>query len=176
VTTLGPTPDFLVRDLGGNKLHPMLVKAVRLPAAEVPPVILAYMARKIKIPGVRLYQPITLSFFNTNDYKVRRSLEEWQGLFSSYRSNARGERDVFGSSSPPSTVPATTAFATIELTAMNARARDTNQYVFEKAFPTRISGLEFSYDNQDVQMYDVDFEYLTTNQSTNPSTRSGLRF
>ena len=103
---------------------------------------------------------------------------------------------------PPPTFDAMTAYATIEVTAygmgtvlplvvtnpisgVGVIARNTsndpypenvplNTYIFENAFPTRIGGLEFSYDNTDLQTYDVDFEYLNMRQAIRWSTSSSL--
>lgn len=192
---------FLV-EMSGDQTYPILCRAVRLPSDEVEPVVLSYFTRKIKIPGARNFGPLTLSFFNTNDYALRRSLEEWQGLLASRRGNARGVREPYGEGriSPPP-INAMDVYATITIVAygMGTVAPTVSrsggvasvvaqltepydhtplqQYTFNTAFPTRIGGLEFSADNNDIQSYDVDFEYLDMTQSTLPmgSVLSGFR-
>jgi hypothetical protein len=47
-----------------------LCRSATLPAAIVQPIELKYFTRSIKIAGAREVQPVTVTFFNTTDYKL----------------------------------------------------------------------------------------------------------
>ena len=48
-----------------------------------------YFTRSISIPSARQYQPVTLTFYNTVNYKLRRYFETWINLFNDRDLNER---------------------------------------------------------------------------------------
>lgn len=152
--------------VGSNEDRRMLCRAVELPAAAITPVELRYFTRPVKLPGAREYGPLSLTFFNTANYGVRSFFEQWQGRLSSYHTNARGVLDSLPlggniqTGSAPNTID-DSWFKTITLTPMNIAGDALGMYTFHNAFPTNISGMQFSHDNDaEAQTYTVQFEYL----------------
>lgn len=71
----------------------LLCKSASLPALVIGTQELKYFGRSVKYPGNRTYDTMSLTFFGTQSYGVRRAFEAWQGSLSSYQSNFRGVYD-----------------------------------------------------------------------------------
>lgn len=75
---------------------PYLCKAVTLPSATVETTELFYFSRAVKIPSRRTYAPLTLTFFHSEDYKIRAGFELWSGVLNAYEENQRGTALLYG--------------------------------------------------------------------------------
>lgn len=63
----------------------ILCKATNIPEETIETTDVKYFTRPVSIPGARQYQPLTITFYNTTNYKLRNYFEEWVGAF-----NGRG--------------------------------------------------------------------------------------
>lgn len=154
-----------------------LCKAAALPSYSVSTEELKYFTRSVKFPGSRTYDPITLTFLLENDYKLRTLLEKWHGGLNAYRVNSKNiqdhnlgdsflsENNVKASPMHSNIIPVNYSFpsdscAKITLTHYSENAVIAGQYQLFGAFPTSLSGLQFSYDNEgEFLTYDVTFAY-----------------
>lgn len=131
----------------------LLCKAANLPATQLDFTELKYFTRSIKIPAARQFQPVTLTFYNTQNYELRNKFLEWSFRFNQPVTNQRDE----------STKKSNIGFyGTIDLFPKDMAHNTVAKYQFQSAFPTSVSGLQYSYENDgQVQTYDVEFQYLT---------------
>jgi len=83
-----------------DRLGEVICRSTTTPAYLVEPVTLKYFSREVKVPGARTYPPITLTFTNTMNNKVRELLFEWQSALSAPKSNVRG---LYGDGTPKPT-------------------------------------------------------------------------
>lgn len=141
---------LITREDVSNPLEPesiVLCKAANLPTSQLDYTDVKYFTRSVKIPAARQFQPITLTFYNSQNYVLRNQFLEWLSRFNSPESNIR---------------QSSLNYATIELFPKNSNHESVGLYRFKHAFPTSISGLQYSYENDaQVQTYDVEFQYLT---------------
>lgn len=239
----------LFKDFEKNKDF-LFCKAVTLPSFTVNTEELKFFTRPVKFPGARTFEPLRLTFFNTNDFIVRHLFEKWNNTLNAFASNARGLRDsrtgttaitektkvanesynfesgrlrnelLYGSiilthfsieaevaglgglirsgrnsllkNLPQNQFLSNIINAGAEI-AQGAATQILNQtdagriaqgiarrlgkdltpnirvavYVMENAFPTNISGLQYSYDNDgEMQTYDVEFQFNHMNYVT----------
>jgi len=163
----------------------LLCKATTVPSWTVEPTELSFFTRQVSIPGKRTFQPLTLTFLHTQQYSSRMGFEEWNRLLNSPGNNSR---TVTGDSlyadiqitqydtvidplktlatsivgliplpgGPGGTLGNITEFAISEL----IKAGPIATYKLYNAFPTSISGLQFSYESDaEIQTFDVEFRY-----------------
>jgi len=71
----------------------IVCKAVSLPSDTLDIAEIRYFTRSIKIPASRQPSPITLSFYNTVDYQLRKNFYHWINLFNSPITNVRGSME-----------------------------------------------------------------------------------
>lgn len=69
----------------GHSTDQFLCRAATLPMVTIETTELRYFTRSVKLGGRRYVEPITLTFFNTGDYKLRTTLLLWQELVSTER-------------------------------------------------------------------------------------------
>lgn len=138
-------------DFGQEQI--LLCKAANLPTTQLDFTELKYFTRSVKVPAARQFQPVTLTFYNTENYDLRTKLLDWLSRFNQPTTN---QRDAVNSLA---------LYGTIELQPKDMAYRDVGEglyYRFREVFPTSISGLQYSYENDtQVQTYDVEFQYLT---------------
>lgn len=198
----------------------LVCKAATIPTETLDTVELKYYTRSVRIPGARQFAPFTMTFYNTNSYRLREKFYRWMNVFNSSTFNTRGD---FETSARPSdgvaAYPLRSSYnmsgladsmATIQLRAFNnngqmsvsdllkvavntgisagqaigsqinpvvgsitdaignkfVREIDSNNpntglYQLNYAYPSSVSGLQFSYDDDgSYQTFDVEFQYL----------------
>lgn len=179
----------------------LVCKTANLPTETVDTIELKYHTRSIRIPGSRQYQPLTLTFYNTNDYLVLDKFKRWLDKINRWDINQRdtaeinAQLDIYGSlqlfqynnngqmsAKDLLNVAVNTGIAAGERLASGinpllgtvgnaignqfVRPIDSNNpvigtYKFNFVYPSSISGLQFSYDDDGTyQTFDVEFQYL----------------
>ena len=147
-TTNGATFTSGAVSFGEEQL--LLCKAANLPTAQLDFTDLKYFTRSVKIPAARQFQPVTLTFYNTQNYQLRNKFLEWLSRFNQPVTNQRDDNTNIG------------FYGIIELRPKDMAHNNVAKYQFQNAFPTSITGLQYSYENDtQVQTYDVEFQYLT---------------
>lgn len=145
---------------------PYLCKAVTLPSATVETTELSYFSRAVKIPSRRTYAPITLTFYLSENYKLRKGFDTWTNVLNAYEGNQQSA-NLYGKIQLThySSVDQATADSTA-LTDRNFKNENTSDavelavYTLHDAFPTTINGLQFNYDSDaEIQTFDVEFQY-----------------
>lgn len=159
-TITHPNPNFQF-----DESHSFLCKAANLPTTQLDVTELKYFTRSVKIPAAKQYAPITLTFYNTNSYTLRNQFLKWISVFNTPVSNLRNAIDLDDAGQSTVTIPFTTDvsenYAKIVLIPHNEKHEEMAAYRFSYAFPTSVSGLQYSYENDSqVQTYDVEFQYL----------------
>jgi len=136
----------------------ILCKAMSIPEQTIDTVDIKYFTRSVPIPGSRQYSPVTLTFYNTANYKLRNYFEVWLELLNAQVHNRRRE------------FPLSEITGTITLTHRSNNESnpptdllpEIQHFEFINAFPTSIGQLTFSYeDDTNVQTFDVTFKYLS---------------
>jgi hypothetical protein len=165
----------------------LICKSVTLPAETLDFTELKYHTRSVKIPSVRQFPSFQMSFYNTNNYNLRSQFFAWMNIFNASVSNNRGTAEVDPQGGAVTSIPAindinyTNAFATIQLQAFkNTNTTDAalGLYRLYRAFPTSIGGLQFSYEDDGFQTFDVEFQYqhMTFQPTTAKVTTSTVIF
>ena len=159
-------------------------RSVQLPSFTLETTQVSYMAATASLPGKRTYDPLTLSFYNTNSEELHEKFILWQNRIRGFDGGRGGDAQVSVTSSLPSvgdildpigavrrqaeavvnqtvtggTSPSYTAL--IELRHYREDERRIASYKLQNAFPTMISGMSYSQDSDgEFQTFDVTFAY-----------------
>jgi len=130
----------------------LLCKAANLPPAQLDVTELKYFTRAVKVPAARQFQPVTLTFYNTQNYQLRNKFLKWVSRFNQPLTNSRDSAGGVNLG----------LYGTIDLRPKDMQHKNVGTYKFFEAFPTSVTAVQYSYENDaQVQTYDVEFQYLT---------------
>ena len=138
-----------------------LVKGANLPASIVAPISVPFRGRELKIAGERSFDTWTITVINDSNFVLRDAFEKWMNVINKVSDNA-GEVDptVYQQEAyvhqlgrapitNPSGVPATSGNTVPIL----------RSYHFHGVFPTNVSSIELSYDqNNVIEEFSVEFQ------------------
>ena len=128
----------------------MMCKNAQLPASTVGSITANFLGRQIKLPGVRTFEDLTLSFYLDEDMEVRHQFEKWMHAMAKFKS-AYGSNVKIGQDGIASTIW------------VDQMSKDENiirTYRFHKAFPTSVSAIELGYDQgETIEEFTVQFAY-----------------
>ena len=138
-----------------------LVKGANLPASIIAPISVPFRGRELKIAGERSFDSWTITVINDSNFVLRDAFEKWMNISNKVSDNA-GEVDptvyqqeayVHQLGRAPITnqagVPATSG-ATVPIL---------RSYHFHGVFPTNVSSIELSYDqNNVIEEFSVEFQ------------------
>jgi hypothetical protein len=138
-----------------------LCRSAGIPAASVGTVEVPFRGRVIKLPGDRTFESWTITVFGDEKLKLRSYFEKWLDVLNEHTSGA-GYTDSTQYSGTlqvdqlarTKSAPAAAGGATSDPHTV-VRA-----YQFKNAFPTNISQIDLSYDNNNsIAEYTVEFQY-----------------
>lgn len=139
--------------------------AANLPEIAVELSELNYFTRPVRYPGRRTLAPLTLSFYNTEDYALRRAFEQWNFLLSSPVDNLGFVRYSERGAGVPTVATlgqsrAVELAGEMRLTHYSETDQPISAYEFRDVFPVSISPLAFNYNNDgEIQTFDVTLAY-----------------
>ena len=138
-----------------------LVKGANLPASIIAPISVPFRGRELKIAGERSFDSWTITVINDSNFVLRDAFEKWANIINKVSDNA-GEVDptVYQQEAyvhqlgrapitNPAGVPATSGNTVPIL----------RSYHFHGVFPTNVSSIELSYDqNNVIEEFSVEFQ------------------
>ena len=135
-----------------------MCKAAQLPASVIANIDIPFRGRIFKVAGDRTIEPWSITIINDEDFRIRKSMEEWVDLIAKLENNLSAtdpsaymvNAKVFqlGRGSTPSSKN-------------NAGDRNAvlREYEFIDIFPTNVSSIDLSYDSSDtIEEFVVDFQ------------------
>lgn len=123
---------------------PVMVMATSIPPSTISSIPVPYMGREIKVAGDRRFTPWNVTVINDEDFLIRNGLEEWHNKINGLESNIRtlanykAEGQVIQYSKDGSIL---------------------RTYEFHGMFPQEISAIELNWSDQNIETFQVSFEY-----------------
>jgi len=157
-TTVYFPADFFGYNKGfRRKAMQFMCRSATIPTSNITPLDVPFRGMNYKIPGDRVYEPITLTFMNDNKQTMRNHFVDWHQYIRAKDNNYMMNRDENN----------VHAFGDIKVEVMGRT--DTSRsdfnivtavYYFNEAWPTMISAMELDYGSNDaIQEFTVQFEY-----------------
>ena len=135
-----------------------LVKAAALPASNIAPISVPFRGRTLKIAGDRTFDEWTVTVINDTDFAIRSSMERWMNSIAKVSDNS-------GLTNPEDYIKDLKIYQLGRAeVAQNTQASETDMpilrtYKFHGCFPTNVSQLDLSYDQEDaLEEFTVTFQ------------------
>ena len=126
-----------------------LCKGVSFPASTVDVATVTFMGRAVNIPSNRAAMQLTTSIYNDEGMEIRNHLENWLELINSHATNKRSNNMM--------SILSYTGTMRIEQYSKDDKA--TKEYTFNNIWPSSTGEVALSWDTNDIQTYDVTWEY-----------------
>jgi hypothetical protein len=145
-------------------LFSVTCKSASLPASTTGLIEVAFNAgRRYKLAGERTFAEWTTTVINTEDYKIRSAIEDWQKtiVYTNFNATSVGNRDLYSSDGTQNAL----ANALLRTPAMLVEQLDDSGEAISKfklhhCWPSDISTIDLSYDNTDaVEEFSVTWSY-----------------
>lgn len=156
-----PSGEFFSQVTGGNAFDEgdlMLIKSAGLPASTISEIPVPFRGRTLKIAGDRVFDVWTITVINDTDFKWRAFFERWMNLITKVS-------DGSGTIAPADymtdmTVAQLTRGPTVSPDQVNNQNIDVlRRYVVHGAFPTNVSQIDLSYNNEnEIEEFTVDLQ------------------
>ena len=124
-----------------------LVKSAALPASTIGPVNVPFRGRILKIAGDRTFESWTVTVINDTDFAIRSAFEKWINSINRV-SDATGATD-------PALYQADAFVYQLDRDGSTLRA-----YHMYDIFPTNITAIDLSYDQEGIEEFTVEFQIL----------------
>lgn len=146
---------------GSDPRFTFLCRSAGIPASSIGTVEVPFRGRVIKLPGDRTFESWTVTVFADENYSVRSYFEKWLDKLNEHRSGAGytggASANTFSSTLQVSQLARGTNVGGSETKDPHSVIRT---YKFFNAFPTNVSQIDLSYDNNNsIAEYTVEFQY-----------------
>ena len=136
-----------------------LCRSAGIPASSVGTVEVPFRGRVIKLPGDRTFESWTITVFGDQNLKLRTYFEKWLDVLNEHTSGAgqTTSANYSGTLQVDQLARGTGSSTDTNTTTPHTLVRS---YQFKNAFPTNISQIDLSYDNNNsIAEYTVEFQY-----------------
>jgi len=144
---------------GDAELTSFLCKTAQLPGSTMGLITVPFRGRQLKMAGDRTFAEWTVTIINDTDFTVRNAMERWMNGINAHSANT-------GLTAPIAYE------ADLKVEQLDRDGSSIKEYLFRGAFPTDLSAIDLSYENNDtIEEFTVTFQYQYYD-SLNPSTTS----
>ena len=135
------------------KTFSFMCKGIQIPATSAGVVNVNYMGRGVKIPGVRVFEDLTTTILNDEDYGLRNKVENWMHKINSHFGNVRSKKfeNKLG----------TQKYSTdMSLQSLGKAGGVLGTWTFYNIFPTSLDQIDVNWEPNDAIMeYAVTWSY-----------------
>ena len=131
---------------GGNvELTSFMCKGAALPASVISAIEVPFRGRLLKLAGDRTFEPWTVTVLNDTGFEVRDAMEKWMNGISAHSANT-------GLTNP------VTYQSDLIVEQLDKDGSVLKTYNFRGCFPTNLSEIVVSYDNEAIEEFTVEFQ------------------
>ena len=145
ITTKGIEDSSSVQDFK------FLCKATTLPGDTIDVATVTYMGRGINIPSNRAAVQWTTTVYNDEGMEIRNNVESWMEQLNSHKSNVRA--------AAMTQIQSYTGTLKVRTFDKAGSAAITKSYEFMDAWPSAIGEITVDWETNDIQTYDVTWEF-----------------
>ena len=141
-----------------NESFSFLCRSAGLPAASIGTVEVPFRGRVIKLPGDRTFESWTVTIFADENLQIRGYFEKWLDKLNEHQSGAGYTENYYRTLTVDQYKRGTGN--TNDSSNLDEPHNIIRSYDFINAFPTNISQIDLSYDNNNsIAEYTVEFQY-----------------
>jgi hypothetical protein len=123
-----------------------MCRAAQLPSSIMGNIIVPFRGRQVQIAGDRVFEPWVATVFNDTDFAIRTAMETWMNGINNHEDNS-------GVTTPDQYQ------VDLDVEQLDKNGDTLYTYKFVGAFPTNISPIDLSYDNNDIiEEFSIEFQ------------------
>mgnify|MGYP000076283744 FL=1 len=130
---------------GDAELTSFMCKSAQLPASTMGVLEVPFRGRMLKIAGDRTFETWTITVLNDTGFEVRNSMERWMNGMNAHSSNTGITNPVLYQSD-------------LIVEQLDKDGSTVKTYNLRGCFPTNVSSIEVSYDNEAIEEFTVEFQ------------------
>jgi len=130
---------------GDAELTSFMCKSAQLPASTMGVLEVPFRGRMLKIAGDRTFETWTITVLNDTGFEVRNSMERWMNGMNAHSSNTGITNPVLYQSD-------------LIVEQLDKDGSSVKTYNLRGCFPTNVSAIEVSYDNEAIEEFTVEFQ------------------
>jgi len=130
---------------GDAELTSFMCKAAQLPASVMNVIEVPFRGRQLKIAGDRTFEPWNVTVLNDTGFEVRNAMERWMNGINAHSANT-------GLTNP------VTYQADLIVEQLDKDGSVIKTYNFRGCFPTNMSSIDVSYENEAIEEFTVEFQ------------------
>lgn len=136
----------LVNANGAARAASFLCTATSLPAVTIENLNVPYRGRPVNFAGERSFAPWGITIINDGDFLIRNAFERWSDAIANFNATngTQNPRDYQ---------------VDMRVLQLDRNGLVLKAYKFFDAYPTDLGPLGLSYENPDIQTFDVTFQY-----------------
>jgi len=127
-----------------------MCKTAQMPGSTINAIDVGYFGRKLKVPGDRTFDELSLTIINDEDYLVRRAFEEWSNGLNAHVLNVRN----------PAALETNQYQSDLTLVHYDKIGQENKRYKFVGVWPSAIQGEDHGWeDNDSISETQVTMQY-----------------
>lgn len=126
-----------------------LVKTASLPASTIGEIVVPYRGRDIKIPGRRTYESWEITILSDGQFNLRNAFERWMNDLNDTVENTASDQHNLNN----------VLFPTWSIDQLDRTGDPLKTYTFYHCWPSAISSIETTYDNETLAEFTVTLAY-----------------
>ena len=130
---------------GDAELTSFMCKAAQLPASVMNVIEVPFRGRQLKIACDRTFEPWNVTVLNDTGFEVRNAMERWMNGINAHSANT-------GLTNP------VTYQADLIVEQLDKDGSVVKTYNFRGCFPTNMSSIDVSYENEAIEEFTVEFQ------------------
>lgn len=135
-----------VNSTGDQKIS-FMARASRLPASSIGTVTVPYFGRQVKFAGNRTFDQWSVTVMNDEDFLVRNALEDWMSSINTHVGNINEQGTPGGYKSQAQIIQYSKSGSILR------------EYNFNGIFPVALAAITTDWSSDEIQTFDVTFEY-----------------
>jgi len=135
-----------INTTGDIKLS-FMARATTLPASNLGTVIVPYFGRQVKFAGNRTFEQWSVTVMNDEDFLVRNAMEDWMSSINSHVGNLNLE------------APGVNYKSQAQVLQYSKSGSLIREYNFNGMFPVALSAINNDWESEEIQTFEVTFEY-----------------
>ena len=139
-------PSFVTTGVIAGQQGQFLCKAAQLPSSDITNIEMFYRGRPVNFAGERTFVPWTITIYNETSFNIRNAFEQWSHGIQNLNSTGGivNPRDYQ---------------VDMSVHQLDRNGAQVKSYKFVDAYPINISTIQLDYDNPQIEMFDVTFQY-----------------
>lgn len=131
---------------GAARAASFLCNATSLPAVTVDNITVPYRGRPVNFAGERSFAPWSITIINDGDFLIRNAFERWSNEIANFNATNGLQNPLQYQ-------------VDLRVIQLDRNGQQLKAYKFFDAYPTEIGPMALSYDNPNIQTFDVSFQY-----------------